>query len=283
MPRTDNNRNTLKTVLIVSIITAASGLAFYLYNQHNFAKPPQPVASDTLRTGSKPDPKTALTELFGSAFNGESIRTASGERASPWFEQSFSIGSDQHHAVFSKTQQLDPETGAPLDSHVQGVSVGAITYRLDKDGWRLIGKQIGIGEIGSWGEAPKVEQAEILNLSPSKIAFLIDFDYGMGGYLDEGKVLFGFDGARWQNLGFVQTGGNNEGACDETPSASGVTIPCWSYTGTISVLPEIHRGYPDLLVERTGTQSGDDRHPIQPVTNAIYRFDGENYADTTAD
>lgn len=283
MSRNDNNRTTLKTVLIASALIAAAGLAAYLYDGRKSAEPLQQNAAHRPPSMTKPEPRAALAELFGTAFDNGSIQTKSGEKASLWFEQPFSLGSDRYHVLFSKAQQLDPETGAPLDSHVQGVSVGAITYKLDAQGWRAVGKQTGIGEIGSWGEAPEIERAEILILSPSRIALLIDFGYGMGGYFDEGKVLFGFDGTHWHDLGFVQTGGNNEGACDETPSASGVTIPCWSYTGTISVRPEMHRGYPDVLVERTGTQSGDDRSPVRPATNAVYRFDGEKYADTTAD
>ena len=274
MSPSEKSRNTTKVVLILTIVSVAAS-AVYFYDKHRI--------SEALPTKSKPDPKTALTELFDAPFDGETIRIATGATGGYWFEQSFSIGSVPYHVVFGKTQKLDPATGTPLDSHVQGVSVGAMTYRLDKNGWRAIGKQTEIGEIGSWGDAPEIEEAEILVLSPAQIVLLIDFGYGMGGYVDEGKVLLGFDGARWRDLGFVQTGGNNGGACDETPSASGVTIPCWSYTGSISVLPEMHDGYPDLLVERTGTQSGDERNPVLPADNAIYRFDGDKYADTTSD
>ncbi len=279
--QTHKHSTTNKTLFIGLITTLAGiGLAVYFFIDREVFDPAQEVAPETISRFSKPDPSAALKGLFGSEFSGEPIKTKSGERVGFWFEQSFAIDGHDYHVIFSKGQKLDAETGAPLDSHVQGVKVGAVTYRLDSDGWRAIGKQTGIGEIGSWGEAPDIKQAEILILSPERIAFMLDFGYGMGGYFDDGKVLFGFDGTSWVDLGFVQTGGNNAGACDDEPLPSGITIPCWAYTGDISVLADIHRGYPDLLVTRTGTRSGDEQHPVKAVENTVYRFDGNKYADT---
>ncbi|WP_404359295.1 hypothetical protein [Methylotuvimicrobium sp. KM1] len=281
MMQTDKHSTPRKTLFIGSIATlAVIGLATYFSLDRTVFDSAQETAPETISRFSKPDPSAALKELYGSEFSGESIKTESGELVGFWFEQSFAIGGLDYHVIFGKTQKIDPETGAPLDSHVQGVKVGAATYRLDSDGWRAIGMQTGIGEIGSWGEAPDIKQAEVLTLSPERIAFMLDFGYGMGGYFDDGKVLFGFDGTTWIDLGFVQTGGNNAGACDDKPLPSGIMIPCWSYTGTISVLSDIHHGYPDLLVARTGTQSGDEQHPVKPAENAVYRFDGDKYADT---
>lgn len=271
--QTENRRKPGKTLLIGLITTLAGiGLTVYFFMGREAVSPEQEASTETLRRFSKPDASAALQELYGSEFSGELIGF--------WFEQSFAIGGRDYHVIFGKAQKIDPETGAALDSHVQGVKVGAATYRLDRDGWRAIGRQKGIGEIGSWGEAPDIEKAEILTLSPERIAFMLDFSYGMGGYSDEGKVLFGFDGTTWVDLGFVQTGGNNAGACDDLPLPSGITIPCWAYTGTLSVLSDLHHGYPDLLVTRTGTQSGDEQHRVQTVENAVYRFEGDKYADT---
>gem|GEM_PF-1181123 len=279
--QTDNRPKSRKTLFIGLVATLAGiGLAVYFSMDREAVGPEQETATETSRRFSKPDASAALQELYGSEFSGESIKTESGELAGFWFEQGFSIGDRDYHVIFGKAQKIDPETGTPLDSHVQGVKVGAATYRLDSDGWRAIGMQTGIGEIGSWGEAPDIKQAKTLTLSPKRIAFMLDFGYGMGGYFDNGKVLFGFDGTTWVDLGFVQTGGNNAGACDDEPLPSGITIPCWSYTGVISVLSDIHHGYPDLLVARTGTQSGDEQHPINSAENAVYRFDGDKYADT---
>lgn len=282
--QTDNRPKFRKTLFIGLIAALAGiGLAVYFSMDREAVAPDQEAAPETIRRLSKPTPSGALQELYGSEFSGESIKTESGELAGFWFEQSFAIGDRDYHVIFGKAQKIDPETGAPLDSHVQGVKVGAATYRLDSDGWRAIGMQTGIGEIGSWGEAPDIKLAEILTLSSKRIAFMLDFGYGMGGYFDDGKVLFGFDGTTWVDLGFVQTGGNNAGACDDKPLLSGITIHCWAYTGTISVLSDIHLGYPDLLVTRTGTRSGDEQHPIKPAEDAVFRFDGDKYADTGSD
>ena len=232
-----------------------------------------------------PDHTTALNELFGITDSSGKVRISANELSSIWFEQSFSLGNDEFHVIFTKTQEVDPQSGAIVKAHAQGVKVGAITYKQIDGQWQVVSRQPKFGDFGEWGDAPEVKQAEILQLSPENIAFMIDAGGGMGGFFESGKALFAYLKNSWRDLGYVQTDANNSGACDEpseqAPSDEGGSIPCWSYTGTISIVPGENAEYPDLLVTRTGTESGENGISIVPAKSVTYVFNGEKYVDAS--
>lgn len=232
-----------------------------------------------------PDHATALEELFGISDSNGKARISTNELSSIWFEQSFKLGSDDLHVIFMKTQEIDPQSGAIVKTHAQGVKVGSITYKQVDGDWQVISKQPKFGDFGEWGDAPEVKQAEILQLSPDNIAFMIETGGGMGGFFESGKALFAYSKNNWRDLGYVQTDGDNSGACDgasePAPSDKGGSIPCWRYTGTLSIVPGKNIDYPDLLVTRTGTESGEDGVSIVPAKNVTYIFNGEKYVDSS--
>lgn len=233
----------------------------------------------------KPDHITALKDLFGAADPSGKARVSANELSSIWFEQSFKLGSDDFYVVFAKTQEVDPQTGAIVEAHAQGVKVGAVTYKQTDGRWQVVSKQPKFGDFGEWGDASEVKQAEVLQLSPDNIAFMIDTGAGMGGFFESGKALFAFSKNNWRDLGYVQTDADNSGICDEASerasSAEGGSIPCWSYTGAISTVSGQNTEYPDLLVTRTGTESGENGVSIMPAKNVIYIFNGEKYIDAS--
>lgn len=228
-----------------------------------------------------PDHTAALSELFGITDSGGKVRISANELSSIWFGQSFSLGDDELHVIFTKTQEVDPQSGAIVKAHAQGVKVGAITYKLVDGQWQVVSRQPKFGDFGEWGDVPEVKQAEILQLSPENIAFMIDAGAGMGGFFESGKALFVYSKNSWRDLGYIQTDANNSGACDEAPSDEGGSMPCWSYTGTISIVPGENAEYPDLLVIRTGTESGENGVSIVPAKNVTYVFNGEKYVDAS--
>jgi hypothetical protein len=232
-----------------------------------------------------PDHTTALSELFGIADSSGKVRVSANELSSIWFGQSFSLGSDEFHVIFTKTQEVDPQSGAIVKAHAQGVKVGAITYKQIDGQWQVVSRQPKFGDFGEWGDVPEVKQAEILQLSAENIAFMVDAGGGMGGFFESGKALFAYSKNSWRDLGYVQTNADNSGACDEpsgqAPSDEGGSIPCWSYTGTISIVPGENAEYPDLLVTRTGTASGENGVSIVPAKSVTYVFNGEKYVDAS--
>ncbi|MEF3076663.1 hypothetical protein V2P20_16660 [Methylobacter sp. Wu1] len=228
-----------------------------------------------------PDHTAALSELFGIPDSGGKVRISANELSSIWFEQSFSLGNDEFHVIFTKTQEIDPQSGAIVKAHAQGVKVGAITYKRIDSQWQAVSKQPKFGDFGEWGDVPEVKQAEILQLSPENIAFMLDAGGGMGGFFESGKALFAYSKNSWRDLGYVQTDADNSGACDEAPSDEGGSMPCWRYTGTISIVPGENAEYPDLLITRTGTESGENGVSIVPAKNVTYVFNGEKYVDAS--
>lgn len=228
-----------------------------------------------------PDHTAALNELFGIPDSNGKVRISANELSSIWFEQSFSLGNDEFYVIFTKTQEIDPQSGAIVEAHVQGVKVGAITYKQVDGQWQAVSKQPKFGDFGEWGDVPEVKQAEIFQLSPENIAFMLDAGGGMGGFFESGKALFAYSKNSWRDLGYVQTDADNSGACDEASSDEGGSMPCWRYTGTISIVPGENAEYPDLLVTRTGTESGENGVSIVPAKNVTYVFNGEKYIDAS--
>lgn len=257
------------------IISIAASVFFYSREDG------QDSASLSQDLSTMPDHTTALNELFGITDSSGKVRISANELSSIWFEQSFSLGNDEFHVIFTKTQEIDPQSGAIVKAHAQGVKVGAITYKQVDGQWQAVSRQPKFGDFGEWGDVPEVKQADILQLSPENIAFMIDAGGGMGGFFESGKALFAYSKDSWRDLGYVQTNADNSGACDEAPSDEGGSIPCWSYTGTISIVPGENAEYPDLLVTRTGTESGENGVSVVPAKNVTYVFNGEKYVDTS--
>lgn len=211
----------------------------------------------------------ALKELYGVTDPSGKVKSASNKQSSIWFEQSFKDGNDNLHVVFIKTQSLD-EQGEIDGCHGCSAEIGAVTYKQANDNWQLISKQQKITEIGSYGDAPAITQAEILQLSSDKIAFLIEDGYSNQGQTDSGKDLLVFSKNNWRDIGVVITDSDDSGNCEE-----GDVKHCFSYEGKISVISG-NKEYPDLLVTKTGTEKNGKGNVI-PAKNSVYVFNGNSY------
>lgn len=270
------------TVLLIAAI-AGGGYFYYQQNnvKNNTATKIVPVAAKQTLT---PTAAEALTDLFGTKTSTDKINSAADELTSIWFAQSFKQKTDKFHVVFTKTQTIDPESKAISDSHATGVSIGAVVYQQIAGKWQLYSKQTKIAEIGGWGDAPDTKQAQILELSPDNIAFLINESDTGQGYTEEGKAVFGYTNKTWKDLGFIQTGGDNASACDDSkPQADSGLSACWQFTGEITVTKTgKNPAYPDLLVVHQGTTS-DENNKIIPVSNSSYFYNGEQYIKVGAE
>ena len=84
----------------------------------------------------------------------------------------------------------------------------------------------------------------------------------------------------WKLLGYLQTGGDNKGVCDDEATKDELLSACWKFEGKISLSKNIDANtYPDVIVSRSGTMS-DDNGKIIPVQNSVYSFNGEQYLVT---
>jgi uncharacterized protein YecT (DUF1311 family) len=268
-----------KQTIIIGVLSGALlvGVGAFLYYQYK-NQPKETVNSaivPIVNSVKTPDHIIAMKDLFGVTDPSGEVKTGDEALSSFWFEQSFQEGADKLHVIFFKTQSVD-EFGEPYQSHAQGVDVGAITYKLIADQWQVISKQTKFGEAGSWGDVPETT-AQTLQLSPGVLVFMVDSSYSGQGYVDESKMLFAYSKNAWHDIGYIQTGGDNSGDCDDESTGLEGLGACWSYKGKISVLAGKNVEYPNLLVTRTGTVSGEHRGEIIPAKNVTYIFNGEKY------
>jgi hypothetical protein len=290
------NQSTTKTVLIcLAILSAAAALWLFPFSAHETTEPSEqtnPAASEgpsqntpnsaTIAASglpALPSHETALQTLFNLPTGAQQVKTAEDTLTSFWFEQTLKVGDDIIHALFFKSQQLD-ESGELIDGHATSVGVGVITYQLQNQQWQVVGKQVNFADAGAYGDVPDTDISS-MKLSAKVVAILIGFSDTMGGYTEEGKTLFAYSDHVWSDMGYISTGADNAGACDDEPVANGELGlgACWSYQGTINIQPGQHPDYPDLLVSRSGTDSDDTHTGTRPATNTLYRYDGKHYAE----
>ncbi len=280
-------------VSVLSLILTLTAVGYYFYQKHT--KTPKntqintkqlPVIAAKANLPKTPPAAEVLTELFGVKTTAAKVNNAADQLSSLWFEQSFSQNKDNFHAVFVKSQTIDPDTKAVADSHADGANISVVVYKLVDKQWQFFSKQLNVGSFGAWGDVPETKTVPTLQLSPDNIAFLIASGSSGQGYTEEGKGLFSFNPKQkvWKDLGFVQTGGDNAGACDDSPQpADSLLSACWKFTGEITLTKTgKNPQYPDLLVIQKGTTS-DDNNKVIPVSNRAYVFNGEQYAESGAE
>lgn len=291
---------TTKQSFIIGALSGALvlslGLSGYLYFQSNkngttinseavSTKASEAIPTIATSPAEVPSNEVALKELFGISNPSGQVKNVvkiegdeSDTLTSHWFDKALKIGADDFYVKLYKTQQLD-ETGQPVDSHATHVYIGAITYKNISGQWQAVSKQKSFGTSGSWGDTPGTK-AQILQLSPSSIALMLDYAGGGQGYFEEGKQIFVFAKNNWQDAGVIITGEDNEGAgCDSEPVPAGEMAmgPCWKYTGKISVVSGSNSEFPPLLVTRSGTESNEHRVSVKPVKNLTYNFVAGKY------
>jgi hypothetical protein len=218
----------------------------------------------------------AFTNLFDVTTPDKKVKTAIDKLSSFWFEQSFQNGNDNIRVIFIKSQSLN-EDGNIDSCHGCGAEIAAVTYKQINTEWKVVSKQEKISDIGAWGDAPKIKQAKIIQLTSDSLAFLITDSFSQMGLTSTGERLYVFSKNNWRDVGFIEIDSDNSGNCE-----FGANTPkCWSYEGKISVVGG-NKEYPDLLITRTGTQLAD-KGDVIPVKNASYFFDGNQYKQVKDD
>lgn len=291
MSDTSLSKRPVFIVSVISLIATLAAAGYYFYQKKNTTKTPENTQKHTIETSTTNEPKAppaaeVLTALFGVKTTSDKVANAPDQLSSPWFEQSFEHGQDKFLAVFIKTQTIDPDTKAISDSHADSANISVVVYQLTGTQWQLFSKQLNVGNFGSWGNVPDVKNVPILPLSPDNIAFLIDSVASGQGYTEEGKGLISFNPKTkiWKDLSFVQTAGDNAGACDDSPQpADSLLSACWKFTGEITLAKSgKNPDFPDLLVKHKGTTS-DDNNKIIPISDRLYVFNGEQYVEEGAE
>ena len=277
-------------VSVVSLIATLTAVGYFFYQKQNTVDtdkiPLLPAKQAAINTPKTPPAAEVLSALFSVKATSDKVNNAPDQLSSLWFEQSFTHENDIFHVIFIKSQTIDPDSKTVADSHADGVNISVVVYKLVEKQWQLFSKQINVGGFGSWGDVPATQQVPLLKLSSDNLVFLIEGGSSGQGYTEVGKGLFSFNVKNkiWKDLGFVQTGGDNAGACDDSPQpADSILSACWTFTGEITLTKNGKNAeYPDLLVVEKGTTS-DDSNKIIPVSHRTYVFNGEQYVEPGAE
>ncbi len=276
------------TAVIAMLIGIGAGY-FFQKNDRAEKKPPiagsktlTPVSAPVVHkdTVKNPGHTEVFAALFGVKTTAETVKNAPDQLSSLWFMQPFTQNRERFQAFFVKTQTLEADGKTVLNSHADAANISVVIYKQVDEIWQLFAKQANVGSFGSWGDVPDIKSAKTLSLSPDNLAFLIDTGFSGQGYTEQGKGMFSFNFKThtWKDIGFVQTGGDNAGACDDDAQAGDdLLFACWKFSGEITVAKTgKNPDYPDLLVKHKGTTS-DQTHKIVPAVNQVYIFDGEHY------
>lgn len=276
-------------LLIIALLATCVGIGVGYYYQHQKTVREKLLISppNSLNSGGTvvnlPTVPEVLSTLFGVKTHSNTVENATNQLSSLWFTQSFTHDKDTFQAFFVKTQEIDPDSKSAVNSHADAANISVVVYQLKNKQWQLFSKQINVGSFGNWGDVQVIEKADTLKLSANTITFLMDGSWSGQGYTEEGKGLFNFEikNKMWQYLGFVQTGMDNAGVCDDSPQPKkdDLLSACWKFTGEIRVSKRSKNiNYPDLIVNRKGTSS-DDTNKIVPAKEGLYVFNGEQYSE----
>lgn len=228
------------------------------------------VAADNQKSPSPPSHLTVLKDLFGvdNLDSSGAVKTAENESTSVWFEQAFKYGQDNLYVFFISTKYEDTCVACG------GGSFGAITYKQINGQWQIVSKQFKLGSAGRMGFLPDLEHVNKIEFATNKVGLFIHVT-GEAGQGNEysGAFLYVFYNNQWNDLGYLDTGFNDFGSCDD------VSRPCSGVKGKLSIVNKKDSEYPDLIV--TLSQIDAKEIPLKdlPNKNARYLFNGQKYIE----
>lgn len=226
-----------------------------------------------------PSNDSAFKELFGVPVTGEKTQSTPNELSRFWFDQEFSQGDEDYYTAFFVSQEIDWENS--FDDHIMTTTghettadIGVVTYKKVSGQWLLVSKQKKFAVAGSYGDVSEAT-SELLVLSPTATAVMVDSVWGGQGTVYNGKRIFVFSEEAWIYSGNIFIDSSRDGVKEECgyppiePNEHGAGW-CYKNTGEISVLDVFKNGFPALLVTRIGTDAG--QNSSVPAENLIYTF-----------
>ncbi|NML46812.1 hypothetical protein HHL11_23915 [Ramlibacter sp. G-1-2-2] len=252
---------------------AAAG--FRTWNHQPLVAPSSPVLRLALHipgvdAAAPFEPTRAFGDLFGVSTAATVLPTGPRESTSLWHQQGFLLAGDPALVVFTQTQRLAPD-GRPALARAEAPSISAAVYRLSDGRWKLAGASRDFAHARAWGEAPAPRgPLQVMQFPDGAVAFFVDEAGESLGDTQVGKSVWAFANGAWHDLGYVQTGGDNE-------SATGSEEEPYRFSGSISMVPGSGR-YPDLRVDREGTMQ-DDQDRVVTATDTRYVFTGRSYEE----
>ncbi len=298
-------------VIIMALLISLSGLialAFHFLTTDDKAISTPPISTATTHVPAdssvkRPNANDALAALFSLPVSDNKVKIDKDNLASLWFEQSFDDGVHQYHTIFIKTQIVEDKTikvkegidevvNTQADDedleedvyggHADAPEISSVVYKQVNGKWEVASKQKNIGTFGSWGNAPKIKKAQLLKLAKGNMALLLGISYSGQGYTHYGKSVFSYYENEWVQVGYLQTGGNNAGVCDdESEDIDELLLACWSFKGKVNLAEnkDALDDFPDIIVNRTGTMMGGENGRVIKVKDSLYGYNGEEYLE----
>jgi hypothetical protein len=170
------------------------------------------------------------------------------------------------------------ENGNDMSAHPMGGQLNVYVLRRNGDGWTVLERHEGLGDLGSNGQIGDVNW---LTLGPGKPGFAVSSGGVWQGYVIANAAIFELD-HNVRDLGGFPQMSSNEGAC-----MPGIE-DCWTVEGALRFVDQPRPdGYRDILVDFedkrftvTENGKGDLVQHIKTTRRqtARYRFNGKQYA-----
>jgi len=118
---------------------------------------------------------------------------------------------------------------------------------------------------------------QLTALDSTHVILPIDGGYYAQGTSEDGKDLLGYDLSGWHNLGNIQVGEQNSGACVNDPKQrlSENEQACYAWTGNIEYKKSNLSVWPDIIVHSYGSSDGTDLR--KRSWTDIYKFTQGGY------
>lgn len=264
-------------------IIAGGFLAAHGINHHD-----QPIESNSktytdvpvAQMVDRPTRSIAFSDFYKVSYSTTQQEIGNGHVSSVWFDQQIENNGKEIYVVFFKKNELD-ERGEPLSCHACKVTIDVITYLHTEQGWSIESRQSDAFKTGAWGDAPNINKSYApLVVSPRDLILI-----GKETYLSQSEEnnwyrLFNYRNSQWFDTGRILYSGNNTaGACALSKPLDGGEQGknCYSFTGKLNSFPVKGQEYPDLEVEKTGTEFDETLGKVVPARSVLYSFNGTSY------
>lgn len=207
-------------------------------------------------------------------------------RTRVWFQQDINEGKSNYKAIFFATKGSG--------CHACQAMISVVTFLVNDGSADLTSAQPDFAQMGAWGNVEDLDKAIYLwKIKPGinsvmmersdngELLYIPESDGGQG-ITDHALSILNFRPlSGWRYVGFVPTGEDNSGTCDETGNIqdNAAAQPCYQWSGQLAVMPTNEHGLPIILIKANGTTYDLSASTLKIVKapDLTFSFNGEKY------
>lgn len=218
-----------------------------------------------------PKPPAVIEAIFQDPGDGSaSYPVGNGSWATFWFGHAYQVDGKRYYTGFVEQSPDHLGPGAPEDdppSAKATLTQATFVLRDSSAGWKFVGAQRSIGEVGGRGHADAVDASREPLMQPIArrrllVAVPTDAAIEQGTVQKNYELLLRTPDGAWSHVGTVNAGHDDSAGCDE-----GRAFPCTATTGRIS----FGSGGGDMPAIRVALQPVAPQAPAAQVLT--YQFD----------